>query len=186
MKNILFISLLVNINVLVISCLPPNNQEKCNKFLDDHHNPLAKKVDDIKIKANNFSNKAQNAILTIFTRNQINTMIITMTETEIFNNMISKLKNEPAAKNRFKSQFLALETSLNDYNAAVTSAITALDEAIKGDDTVCKNSSLTVTKINKKMPGESGYKDELEKVKKDYETVLKTNTDKFNQIKQAL
>ncbi len=182
MKNILFVSLLVSINVLVISCLPPNNQEKCNKFLDDHHNPLAKKVDDLALNKNNYMIKGAHAVGFIFTIDEVKNM----KPADVLNNIITKLTTNNTAKTSFKNQFASLETSFNNYKAAATSAISALDEAIKADDTGCKNSNFTVTTINKKIPGESSYKEELKKMKEAYETDLNSNINEFNQIKQAL
>ena len=155
-ENILFISLLVSINALITSCLGPknqDNQEKCNKFLEDYNNPMANKG----IEATNKCNSSNDFLVTdgITTTAEIQDDNLNINSI----NFNTRINNIAAIKKKIRDS----ETGFDSCKQLTKEYMELVKKTTDNDDSVCKNVSITtfVAIGNAKKPGEDGYKKSL-------------------------
>jgi hypothetical protein len=180
MKNILFICLLTIINALVVSCLGLGDTDKCNKFVNDYHNPAVDKYEEFARKLRSYNDMQAMKDLKHYVWGNYGhgkeLSFDTYLDVDDINGLnIRNISNGASNLNNSKKNFDSLSKLADE-------SIDAFKKIMDNDSEVCKNKfphsnsyyGVDATGLSVK-PGESDYKSKIEKIKKDIEKVVEVN-----------
>ena len=181
MKNI-FIGLLTSINLLIVSCLGLGDSQKCDKFVEDYHNPAGDKYEEFakKLKSYDDSQPIKDMKSSVWGGYGYGKELSFDTGLDVDD--INGLKD-----NKFYGHKTDFNNSKKNFDAVIKlgdESIEAFKKIIDNDSEVCKNkhpNSNTYLGLSASAPmfitrpGESDYKTKAEKIKKNIEKVMEIN-----------
>lgn len=192
MNNFLFMILALSINLIQISCFD-SSKEKCNKFVDDYHNPAVDKLEEFLEKLASYNNSIN--VLKYATWGDINVNNLSFNTGEDVNTFNSITINGAAqfgglnVRQGFDNSQVNFDTLMKLANESIDS----FKKIIDINSEVCKNQHPSIRYLDKvngvdinSRPGDSDYKSKIEKLKNKVDKVMNINKAFRERIKQIL